>query len=161
MLSEIYASIATGAAITVAVIFYLPKRANAYHRSTAMSGISSEFKSGMFNEKDERYQESDDPVIDDGVRETLTQKPHLQKFFGVLFQPGAKEDLMGLDTQETDASMIEIVAHVIMGFLFVFLVILAINILTKGDFGRLLLGLFPIEIEALKLRDYFMKFHGR
>lgn len=36
----------------------------------------------------------------------------------------------------------------------------AVNVYTRGDFGRILLGFFPNEFDSLKLKEYLQKFYA-
>lgn len=42
----------------------------------------------------------------------------------------------------------------------IFAALLLINIATNGDFGRIIVGMFPRETEALKIKDFLIKFHN-
>jgi hypothetical protein len=49
---------------------------------------------------------------------------------------------------------IDLIVYVVLGY-FIFY---SLNVMTQGELGRILTGLFPTEIDSLNLRKYFEKF---
>ncbi len=73
----------------------------------------------------------------------------------------AKQNLNNkLESDPNTDSLIEIyyIVKVFITLSFVLFVLYAINVLTKGDFGRVLLGFFPTEMESIGLADYLIMF---
>jgi len=58
---------------------------------------------------------------------------------------------------EDDVNWFQIVDKIVLMLLIVF-VLYAVNTLSHGEFGRIMLGMFPVEFESLKLTKYMEKY---
>lgn len=70
-------------------------------------------------------------------------------------QIGKTSDMSQLDSGDTLNSIVDgVVLLVAIAF-----GCYAVNVFTRGDFGRILAAMFPVEMDSLKLKDYLEKFH--
>lgn len=126
------------------------------------------------------------PPISPDIAKKLQQSPHLKKFFGVEQKEGEDEidatrpnntnndqqngeiekeklddlDLSKLgDMSEGEMDILSLLTFAVGTFLFLAL-LLVINIATNGDFGRMVVGMFPKETSTLKIDHFLMKFRN-
>lgn len=103
-----------------------------------------------------------EPSIENSV-DMLTKNAKIQKMFNLTDEQmkeavdATKRDL-SKTSPDDEVGWVTIIDKIILLLLVVF-VLFAINVLTHGEFGRVLLGFFPQEFESLKLTEYLKKFH--
>lgn len=106
---------------------------------------------------------------DEKVKETLQKSPHLKKFFGVtdadMFEQTTGESSdntsnkllsENFDQSLEDASVDDPIFKLRFALSVVVCCggIYAANVVTNGDFGRFVCGMFPVETEALKIKSW-------
>lgn len=108
---------------------------------------------------------------DEKVKETLQKSPHLRKFFGVSDedmseQKSSDENIAdatkSILSENYDQQILEdaSVDDPIFKVRFALSVVVccggiyAANIVSNGDFGRFICGMFPVETEALKIKSW-------
>lgn len=106
---------------------------------------------------------NDQPAFSSDNVDVLAKNSKIQKMFNLTDDQmneavkATKKDL-NKTSPEDEIGWVTIVDKVIM-LLLVGFMLFAINVLTHGEFGRVLLGFFPEEFESMKLTDYLKKFH--
>jgi len=98
-----------------------------------------------------------DKIDDENVQATLKKSPHLKKFFGV-----EATDENGNISNEKLSAELENAANddpvfyprMILNIIVFCFGVFAANVISKGDFGRFLVGMFPVEAEALKIKSW-------
>jgi len=121
----------------------------------------------------ESSQEPAPPVTDDVVPQ-INEKYAMEKLAPVQNLLGLSDDQMGKaikdtnneilksrDTAPLDAS--DNLNGLVDGFVFLVGICFgcyAINVFTHGDFGRMVAGMFPAEVSALKMKDYIDNFRA-
>lgn len=132
--------------------------------------------------KNDDYVENEKETIDlqtiDSKTVLIDEEKFLKKSSFLLNTLGVSEDQMrdvikktNNDIKSSDSSSSKLETNSsfsLFGFvdLIVYLILAyisfnSVNIMTRGELGRILTGLFPTEIDSLNLREYFEKFrHG-
>ncbi len=91
------------------------------------------------------------------------KKPKLSPEARTTVNDAKDEILRLLDTQEQLTSVESGLFSAVMFFITIFGILAALllmNIATNGDFGRIIVGMFPRETEALKIKDFLIRFHN-
>lgn len=158
-MDEAYASIALGVCVGLGVVLFMPNdprpKKKSIQSSPAKSTATTSTISPVAKEPD-NYEEADDSTMDKSVKKTLQKKPHLQKFFGVHVEPPTEAETEEDEGSDWDMLALVVRFFFIVGFCIVMCVLL--NLSTNGDFGRFVLGMFPVEMEALKLTSLLQRF---
>lgn len=130
-------------------------------------GVSDETIAKAMNEEPRGSIESEErrdlknlqDVKDDNLQKTPKLSPEARATVS-----DAKDEILKLiDSQEQLNNVETGLFSVVMFLITVFGILAAlllINIATNGDFGRIIVGMFPRETEALKIRDFLIKFHN-
>eukprot|EP01031_Cornospumella_fuschlensis_P025722 gene25722-31061_t len=162
-MDEAYASIALGVCVGLGVIIFLPNDPKPKKNAAASQPPkATAITSGSPNSKGAEGEKEEEEIhIDKDVKEALQKKPHLQKFFGVHVEPPVeKTDAV----EEDDAADWDMLALAVKFFFYVGMctvLCVLLNFSSNGEFGRFLLGMFPVEMEALKLTKLLQRFKLR
>lgn len=112
--------------------------------------------------------------VEDEVIPQINEKYAMEKLSPVQNLLGLSDDQMGKAIKDTNAEILKSrdsapldasdnLNSLVDGFVFLVGICFgcyAINVFTQGDFGRMVAGMFPAEVSALKMKDYIDNFRA-
>lgn len=159
-MDEAYASVALGVCVGLGVVLFLSNDQKPKRKSTEPipPKSSSTTPNSPTTKSSVGYEEIDNISMGKDVKKTLQTKPHLQKFFGVHVEPPTEEAGTTEEDDGSDWDMLSLAVKFLSSVGLCTVLCVALNISSNGEFGRFILGMFPVEMEALKLTSILQKF---